>query len=112
MTRITIPRLPSAIASLPTNHLTAVFLTLGLMLLAFQVGAATNTGPALQSAYTALNDLVNGYGKQVLTLIGFVIAAFGFLASNATGVIAKFIGYAIFLGVGLAAALVLVGATV
>ncbi len=56
--------------------------------------------------------MVNGYGKQVLTLIGFAVAAIGFIASNATSVIMKFVGYAIFLGVGLAGAITLVGATV
>jgi hypothetical protein len=116
MNRILTPRLSTnlglVINKLPTQLVTAFFFALGLLLLAFQVGAATNDGTALQAAFTALNDMVNGYGKQLLTLIGFAVAAIGFIASNATSVIMKFVGYAIFLGVGLAGAITLVGATV
>ena len=100
------------VASLPSRAVMAFLFALALIALSFQVGAATNTGTALQAAFTALNDMVNGYGKQLLTLIGFAVAAIGFIASNATSVIMKFVGYAIFLGVGLAGAITLVGATV
>lgn len=85
---------------------------LALMLVAFGAGAATNNGTALQSAYTALNDMVNGYGKQLLTVMGFGVAAIGYMAANATSIIMKFVGFAIFLGVGLAAAVTLVGAVI
>jgi hypothetical protein len=83
-----------------------------LTLLAFGAMAAGTTGAALQQAYTALNDMVGGYGKQILMLMGFTLTAFGYLATNASGVVMKFIGYAIFLGVGLAAATTLVGAVI
>jgi len=102
-----------AAPSLPTSQtITTLLFAMALVVLAFQVGAATNTGTALQSAYSTLNDMVNGYGKQLLTVIGFGVAAIGFIASNATSVIMKFVGYAIFLGVGLAGAITLVGAVV
>jgi len=41
-----------------------------------------------------------------------VIAAIGYIATNASGVVMKFIGYAIFLGAALSAAVTLVGAVV
>ena len=105
-----------ASASLPVTVPSGVWMLvalLGLMaLIASQSIAATNTGTALQAAFTAINDMVNGYGKQLLIVIGFAVTAFAFMASNATGVIMKFIGYSLFLGMGLTGALTLVGATV
>lgn len=92
--------------------LPALLMLVALSLVAFGVGAAGTTGAALEGAYDALDDMVNGYGKQLLTVIGFAVAAIGFIASNATSVIMKFVGYAIFLGVGLAGATSLVGAVV
>lgn len=85
---------------------------LALMVLALNVHAATNTGTALQGAYDQLNNMINGYGKQLLTVVGFAVAAIGFIAANATSVIMKFVGYAIFLGVGLAGAVTVVGAVI
>lgn len=82
------------------------------LLLAFDLQAATNKGTALQAAYTSLDDMANGYGKQILTLMGFIIAAIGYIATNASGVVMKFIGYAIFLGAALGAAITLVGAVI
>lgn len=102
------PRLPRLSATL----MWATLAVLALLILAFDVGAATNTGTALQAAYNSLNDMINGYGKQLLTVIGFGVAAIGFIAANATSVIMKFVGYAIFLGVGLAGAVTLVGAVI
>jgi len=92
-------------------HLSALFL-LAVMAMAFDAGAAGVTGTALKDAFDALDAMVNGYGKQLLTVIGFAVAAIGFIASNATSVIMKFVGYAIFLGVGLAGATSLVGAVI
>jgi len=89
-----------------------VLALMAMMALTFDAGAAGVTGTALKDAYDALNAMVNGYGKQLLTVIGFAVAAIGFIASNATSVIMKFVGYAIFLGVGLAGATSLVGAVV
>jgi hypothetical protein len=94
------------------NLLWVVLGAMALMLLALNVGAATNTGTALQAAYTQLDDMINGYGKQLLTVVGFAVAAIGFIAANATSVIMKFVGYAIFLGVGLAGAVTVVGAVI
>jgi len=91
---------------------TAVFLLMAAMLFAFDAGAASNKGTALQAAYNSLDDMANGYGKQILTLMGFVIAAIGYIATNASGVVMKFIGYAIFLGAALSAAFTLVGAVI
>ena len=88
------------------------FAALALVLMALNAGAATNTGTALQGAYNTLNDMINGYGKQLLTVVGFGVAAIGFIAANATSVIMKFVGYAIFLGVGLAGAITVVGAVI
>jgi hypothetical protein len=85
---------------------------LALLVVAFTALAAGTGGTALQAAYTAVNDMVGGYGKQLLTVIGFAVAAIGYMATNATGVVMKFIGFAIFLGVGLAAAVGLVGAVI
>lgn len=87
-------------------------LALALLVVAFTALAAGTGGTALQAAYTAVNDMVGGYGKQLLTVIGFAVAAIGYMATNATGVVMKFIGFAIFLGVGLAAAVGLVGAVI
>ncbi len=101
---------PGFSVSAGSLHLSA--LVLALLVLTFDAGAAGVTGTALKDAYDALNAMVNGYGKQLLTVIGFAVAAIGFIASNATSVIMKFVGYAIFLGVGLAGATSLVGAVV
>lgn len=103
--------LPGFSVSKSSLHLSVLFV-LALMVMTFDVGAAGVTGTALKDAYDALNAMVNGYGKQLLTVIGFAVAAIGFIASNATSVIMKFVGYAIFLGVGLAGATSLVGAVV
>jgi hypothetical protein len=102
---------PGFSVSAGSLHLSAL-LVLALLALTFDAGAAGVTGTALKDAYDALNAMVNGYGKQLLTVIGFAVAAIGFIASNATSVIMKFVGYAIFLGVGLAGATSLVGAVV
>lgn len=88
------------------------FAVLALLIVAFQVGAAGTGGTALQAAYTAVNDMVNGYGKALMTVIAFAMAMIGWFASNSSGVILKFIGFAIFAGVGLAAAIGLVGAVI
>jgi len=74
--------------------------------------AAGTTGLALKPAFDALNDIVGGYGKQILILVGFIAAAFAVLASQATGAILKFIGFTIFLAVGLGAAAGLSGAVI
>lgn len=118
---IQLPRVASARFSLSASARSALSVSslsrsalfvLALMALTFDAGAAGVTGTALKDAYDALNAMVNGYGKQLLTVIGFAVAAIGFIASNATSVIMKFVGYAIFLGVGLAGATSLVGAVV
>ncbi|OYV02272.1 MAG: hypothetical protein CFE45_01060 [Burkholderiales bacterium PBB5] len=95
-----------------TTTLWVVLGAIALMILALNAGAASSTGTALSGAYTQLNDMVNGYGKQLLTVVGFAVAAIGFIAANATSVIMKFVGYAIFLGVGLAGATTVVGAVI
>jgi len=96
-----------------TRKTALLLLALAVSLLAmFDVTAATNTGTALQAAYTSLDELANGYGKQILTLMGFVIAAVGYFAANSSSAVFKFIGYAIFLGAALGAATTLVGAVV
>ena len=82
------------------------------LLAAFSATAATNDGTALQAAFETLDGMANGYGKQILILMGFVICGIAFLATNAAGVVMKFIGYAIYLGAGLGAAITLVGAVV
>lgn len=82
------------------------------LLIAGLATAATNNGTPLQAAYNTLNDMVNGYGKQLLTVMGFGVAGIGYMATNATGIVMKFVGFAIFLGVGLAAAVALVGAVI
>jgi hypothetical protein len=74
--------------------------------------AAGTTGVALQGAYDQLDDLANGYGKQIMTLMGFVICAVGYFGANSASAVFKFVGYAIFLGAGLGGAITLVGAVV
>lgn len=74
--------------------------------------AATTTGAALKPAFDTLNDIANGYGKQLLVLVGFVSAAFALLAVNAAAGILRFIGYVIFLAVALGAGLTLSGALI
>lgn len=98
--------------SLTRRQTTSLVLAVLVTLFTFGAFAATNNGTALQAAYNSLDAMANGYGKQILTLCGFVIAAIGYLATNASGVVMKFIGYAIFLGAALAAATTLVGATI
>jgi hypothetical protein len=107
-------RLPSLpfLRSFTHQQLMLLLALTGFLLIAFTAGAATNGGTALQAAYTSLNDMIGGYGKQLLTVVGFAVAAIGYMASNATSVIMKFIGFAVFLGVGLAAAVGLVGAVI
>jgi hypothetical protein len=102
-------RLPSIDAG---KFLTYLMLGFALMLAAVFAGAATNDGVALQAAFETLDEMANGYGKQILTLMGFVMAAIGYIATNAAGVVMKFIGYAIFLGAALGAAIALVGAVI
>lgn len=94
------------------NLLLIGFVILAAMLATFGANAATDDGTALQAAYESLNDLANGYGKQILTLMGFVIAAVGYFGANSSSAVFKFIGYAIFLGAALGAAVTLVGAVI
>jgi hypothetical protein len=89
--------------------LMAILVIMCLMQLAH---AATTTGTALKPAFDALNDLSGGYGKQLLVLIGFVGASLAMLAVQAMGAVMKFIGYIVFLAVGLGAALTLSGALI
>jgi hypothetical protein len=90
----------------------AIVLAITCLSGALGLHAATTEGAALKDAFDSLNAMANGYGKQILTLMGFVIAAIGYIATNASGVVMKFIGYAIFLGAALGAAITLVGATI
>lgn len=90
---------------------------MGLALLAMIVFtgvayAAGSTGTALQATYNMVNDMVGGYGKQLLTVLAFTFALIGYLASNATSVVLKFVGFSIFASVGLAAATGIIGALV
>lgn len=97
------------------NWTMLAFILIGaLSLIAAMTGAqaAGTTGTALKPAFDALNDIVGGYGKQVLILVGFIACAFAVLASQATGAILKFIGFIIFLSVGLTAAVGLSGAVI
>jgi acyl-CoA hydrolase len=91
---------------------TAVAAAFIAFLTAFGAYAATATGAALKPAFDMLQDIVGGYGMQLLVLVGFVAAAFAVMAVNATGAILKFIGFVIFLAVGLGAALALSGAVI
>jgi len=91
---------------------TALMVILAIMCLMQLTHAATTTGTALKPAFDALNDLTNGYGKQMLVLIGFVGAGLAMLAAQAMGAVMKFIGYIVFLAVGLGAAVTLSGALI
>ena len=98
---------------LAATNLAFVLIALLALLTAIQgVHAAGVTGAALKPAFDAVNDIVGGYGKQLLVLVGFVAAGFAVLASNAASAILKFIGYVIFLGVGLGIAVVVSGAVI
>ena len=94
------------------NLLYMLLAVAALYLLAFQVGAANNTGLALKPAFDILDGIVNGYGKQLLFVLGFAVAGITYMVANTTSVIMKFVGYAIFLGVALAGGLTLVGAVI
>ena len=99
--------------SFPTRAVaTVVAAAFIALLIVFGATAATATGTALKPAFDMLNDIVGGYGMQLLVLVGFVAAAFAVMAVNATGAILKFIGFVIFLAVGLGAALALSGAVI
>ncbi len=88
-------------------------LSLALLCLCITAAYAAGTGgAALQATFTMVNDMIGGYGKQLLTVLAFAFALIGYLASNATSVVLKFVGFAIFASVGLGAAIAIVGATV
>lgn len=112
MSNLSLTRALPSIQVSPRILLSIAFVLLIAMLFAFDASAASNKGTALQAAFESLDDMANGYGKQILTLMGFVIAAIGYIATNASGVVMKFIGYAIFLGAALSAAITLVGAVI
>ena len=99
--------------SFPARAVSTVALAaLIALIVVFGAIAATTNGTALKPAFDMLNDIVGGYGMQLLVLVGFVAAAFAVMAVNATGAILKFIGFVIFLAVGLGAALALSGAVI
>lgn len=99
-------------AAVPRQLLLMAFGSVGLMLFAVAAWAANNNGVALQGAFNLINDIVGGFGKQLLTVLGFAVAALGYMATNATSIVMKFVGFAVFLGVGLAAAIGVVGAVI
>jgi hypothetical protein len=74
--------------------------------------AASNTGTELQAAFTSLNGMVGGYGKQIMVLVGFFLGAIGIMLAQAASALMKFVGYAIFLGTGLTAAMTVSGAVI
>lgn len=96
------------------------FILMGLLALLAFIGFshaagtldANAEGQALAAAYNKVNDLTGGYGKALVISIGFIVTVFAILASQATGPVLKFIGIAIFLSMGLGAALTLAGATI
>ena len=92
--------------------LTALILLLSAALLASIAQAAGTGGEALQATFNMVNDMVNGYGKQLIIVIGFVLMLIGYLAANATSVVLRFVGLAIFSSVALPAALAIAGALV
>lgn len=101
--------------AISVNWTSLAFLAIAVLtVLAAMSGAnaAGVTGLALKPAFDVLNDIVGGYGKQLLVLVGFIAACFGIVSTQATGAILKFIGYTIFLGVALGAALALSGAVI
>jgi hypothetical protein len=42
-----------------------------------------NTGTELQAAFTSLNGMVGGYGKQIMVLVGFFLGAIGIMLAQA-----------------------------
>jgi len=105
----------TAFAPSKKAHSTLITIAIALALtfmLTCAVQAGGTTGAALKPAFDMLNDIVAGYGTQLLVLVGFVAAAFAVMAVNATGAILKFIGFVIFLAVGLGAAIGLSGAVI
>jgi hypothetical protein len=74
--------------------------------------AAGTTGTVLQPTYNLLNDLANGYGKQIIILVGFVAAMLALVALRGFAPILGYIGFAIFAGVGLALGLGVAGALI
>ena len=96
-----------------TGNLGWLILLSAMLVMAFGTAfAAGTTGTALQGAYQTLDELVNGYGKQLLTVVGFAIALITYMAANATSIIMKFIGFCIFGGAGLTAAITVMGALI
>lgn len=83
------------------------------ILAAMTATASATTGAALKPAYDAINDMIGGYGKSLLVVIAFFVVLAGwFVSSQATGMVMKFVGFSVFGGVGLAAAIALTGAVV
>lgn len=104
------PAVPSFVRRHPWLTINLIGLTL-LAVIAGAIAAGTG-GTALQGAYTLFNDMVNGYGKSLLLSIGFALTLIAWWATQATGVILKFVGWSIFAAVGLPAAIAMVGAVV
>lgn len=100
--------------SLFSKRRTALLLALAITLsaLATVATAAGVTGAALKPAFDAINDIVGGYGKQIIVIVAFVAAVLGAMALNATGAILKFLGIILFLSFGLGVALTLSGAVI
>ena len=94
--------------------LIAALAVIGLMDMAHAVGTLDGAakGQALKAAFDAVDDLTGGYGKALVLSIGFIVTVFGILASQATAPVLKYIGIAIYMSMGLGAALPLGGALI
>jgi len=89
------------------------FLAVGsLMLLAEAANAAGTTGTVLQPTYQLLDDLANGYGKQIIILTGFIAAMIALVALRGFTPMLGYIGFVIFAGVGLALGVGVAGAMI
>lgn len=82
------------------------------LLTVFGTHAATTTGIVLQPAFDMLNEMVAGYGKQLIILVAFAMAMISLIAMNAASVFMKFVGLAIFAGIAFTAAITLSGALI
>lgn len=76
------------------------------------VQAAGTTGTELLPAFNTLNNMVGGYGKQIMVIVGFFLGAIGIMVAQAASALMKFVGYAIFLGTGLTAAITVSGSMI
>ncbi len=87
----------------------------GLMVLMMSnvaMAADTTKGTVLKTTYDTLNDLIGGYGKQLIMVIAFTGALITLATLKGMQAVVSFVGVAVFASVGLAVATGIAGALI